>query len=123
MTSVLDIQNVGRILREQIMDTLAPEYIHIYTFDPVNDQYVSLPDIDGRPSSDVRFPANSALVKYFATENLPLYLDGARLPEDLQAEETRLNLLDAQLVIGLPGKDGPTANVQKALFATGFNVP
>jgi len=108
MTSVLDIQNVGRILREQIMDTLAPEYIHIYTFDPVNDQYVSLADIDGRPSSDVRFSANSALVNYFATENLPLYLDGARLPENLKAEEARLNLLDAKLLIGLPGKDGPT---------------
>ena len=108
MTSVLDIQNVGRILREQIMETLAPEYIHIYTFDPVNDQYISLPDIDGRPSSDVRFSAKSPLVQYFATENLPLYLDGARLPEDLKTEEARLNLLDAKLMIGLPGKDSPT---------------
>jgi hypothetical protein len=26
MTSALDIQNVGRILRQQITDTLAPEY-------------------------------------------------------------------------------------------------
>ena len=108
MTGVLDIQNVGRILREQIMDTLAPEYVHIYTFDLINDQYVSLPDIDVRPSSDVRFSANSALVNYFARENLPLYLDGTTLPADLQAEETRMNLLGAKLLIGLAGKDGPT---------------
>jgi len=108
MTSVLDIQNVGRILREQIMDTLAPEYVHIYTFDPINDQYVSLMDIDGRPSSDVRFSTKSALVNYFANENIPLYLDGATLPADLKAEETRMNLLGAKLFIGLAGKDGPT---------------
>lgn len=107
MTSVLDIQNVGRILRQQIMDTLAPEYVHIYSFDPINDQYVSLPDVDGRPSSDVRFSSNSALVQYFVSENLPLYLDGATLPPSLKMEEARLNLLGARLFIGLAGKDGP----------------
>jgi len=107
MTSVLDIQNVGRILRQQIIDTLAPEYVHIYSFDPVNEQYVSLPDVDGRPSSDVRFSANSALAQYFASENLPLYLDGAVLPPSLKVEESRLYLLDAKLFIGLAGKEGP----------------
>jgi signal transduction histidine kinase/putative methionine-R-sulfoxide reductase with GAF domain len=107
MTSVLDIQNVGRILRQQIMDTLAPEYVHIYSFDPMNDQYVSLPDVDGRPSSDVHFSSNSALVQYFAKENLPLYLDGTTLPSSLKMEEARLNLLGARLFIGLAGKEGP----------------
>ena len=107
MTSVLDIQSVGRILRQQIMDTLAPEYVHIYSFEPINDQYVSLPDIDGRPSSDVRFSSGSALVQYFASENLPLYLDGATLPPSLKMEEARLNLLGAKLFMGLAGKDGP----------------
>jgi len=107
MTSVLDIQNVGRILRQQIMDTLTPQYIHIYSFEPINDQFISLPDIDGRPSSDVRFSSGSALVQYFASENLPLYLDGATLPPSLKVEEARLNLLGAKLFIGLAGKDGP----------------
>jgi len=108
MTGVLDIQNVGYILRQQISDTLTPEYVHIYTFDPVNDQFASLPDIDGRPSSDVRFSSNSSLAQYFASENLPLYLDGATLPPSLKAEEARLSLLGAKLFIGLPGKDSPT---------------
>ena len=108
MTSALDIQNIGGILRHQIMDTLAPEYIHIYTFDLLNDQYISLPDIDGRPSSDVRFSSHSALAQYFASEHLPLYLDGATLPPTLKAEEARLNLLGAKLFVGLAGKDGPT---------------
>lgn len=108
MTNVLDIQSIGQILRQQITETLSPEYIHIYSYDPVNDQYVSLPDIDGRPSSDVRFSSNSALVEYFTNEKLPLYLDVATLPSSLKAEEARLNLLGAKLFVGLAGKDGPT---------------
>jgi signal transduction histidine kinase len=108
MTSALDIQNIGRILRQQIMDTLTPEYVHIYSYDPINDQYASLPDIDGRPSSDVRFSSSSALVQYFSKENIPLYMDGsATLPLSLKAEEGRLNLLGAKLFVGLAGKDGP----------------
>jgi len=108
MTGALDIQTIGTVLRHQIMDTLAPEYIHIYTFDLINDQYISLPDIDGRPSSDVRFSSHSALAEYFVRERLPLYLDGASMPASLKVEESRLNLLGAKLFVGLAGKDGPT---------------
>jgi len=108
MTSALDNQNIGLVLRQQIMETLAPEYIHIYTFDLLSDQYVSLPDIDGRPSSDVRFSSRSSLVQYFTSERLPLYLDGANLSSNLKAEEARLKLLGAKLFVGLAGKDGPT---------------
>ena len=108
MTSALDIQNIGLILRQQIMETLAPEYIHIYIFDMISDQYISLPDIDRRPSSDVRFSSRSPLVQYFTSERLPLYLDGATLPPNLKIEEARLNLLGAKLFVGLAGKDGPT---------------
>ena len=55
----------------------------------------------------MRFSSSSTLVQYFASENLPLYLDGATLPPSLKAEEARLNLLDAKLFIGLAGKEGP----------------
>ncbi len=130
MTSALDIQNIGGILRHQIMDTLAPEYIHIYTFDLLNDQYISLPDIDGRPSSDVRFSSQSALAQYFASEHLPLYLDGATLPPTLKAEEARLNLLGAKLFVGLAGKERPnrlagtwSALIQTAVHASGLDLP
>ena len=108
MTNALDIQSIGSVLRHQIMDTLAPEYIHIYIFDLINDQYISLPDIDGRPSSDVRFSSRSALAQYFVSERLPLYLDGASMPPTLKTEEARLNLLGAKLFVGLAGKEGPT---------------
>jgi signal transduction histidine kinase/putative methionine-R-sulfoxide reductase with GAF domain len=107
MTNTLDMQSIGLNLRQQINDALAPEHVHIYTFDILNDQFVSLPDEDGQTSSDVRFSSNSALAQYFSNERLPLYLDGSTPPEILKSDESRLNLLDAKLFVALPGKDRP----------------
>jgi len=107
MTTALDLRTIGQILRQQIFSALAPERIHIYTYDALNDQFVALPAEDGRPSSDIRFAASSSLVRYFATERVPLYLDGNRLPPALAGEQTRLALLGAHLFVALPGKESP----------------
>jgi len=104
LTGALDLSAIGMTLRRQIISTLTPERVHIYTYDPLNDQFAAVPDEDGRPSSDIRFSANSALAQYFAVERLPLYLDGASLPESLKIEQARLTLLGARLFVVLPGK-------------------
>ncbi|GAB4417130.1 MAG: hypothetical protein Kow002_03400 [Anaerolineales bacterium] len=106
LTNVLDLEGIARVLRKQIMDTLAPQVVHIYTYDLINDQYFSLPDEDGKPSSDIRFMKSSALVEYFAKEKLPLYLDGVSFPENLASEEARLQILGAQLFLGMNDKEG-----------------
>jgi signal transduction histidine kinase/putative methionine-R-sulfoxide reductase with GAF domain len=108
LTNALDLQSIGRMLRKHILDTLSPEYVHIYIFDPINDQYVSLLDEDGRPSSDVRFPVGSHLAQYFQREHLPLYLDEHNPPASLKPEESRLKLLGAKLFIALPGENEVT---------------
>lgn len=108
LTNALDLQSIGRLLRKHILDTLSPEYVHIYTFDPINDQYISLPDEDGRPSSDIRFPSGSHLAQYFQRERLPLYLDEQNHPANLKPEESRLKLLGAKLFIALPGDNEVT---------------
>lgn len=107
MTKALDMQSIGLTLRQQIMKTLAPDYLHIFVFEPLTDQYVSLPDVDGRPSSDVKFPANSALAQHFTNERLPLYLDGSNPPATLKQEDARINLLGTKLFVALPGKNRP----------------
>ncbi len=104
LTNALDLDSIGRLLRRHILDTLSPEYVHIYIFDSVNDQYVSLADEDGRPSSDVRFAVGSPLAQYFSRERLPLYLDDGKLPASLKPEESRLGLLGARLFLALPGE-------------------
>lgn len=104
LTNALDLQSIGRLLRRHILDTLSPQYVHIYIIDPVNDQYVSIADEDGRPSSDVRFAVGSPLAQYFLRERLPLYLDDGNLPASLRPEESRLRLLGATLFLALPGE-------------------
>jgi signal transduction histidine kinase/transcriptional regulator with GAF, ATPase, and Fis domain len=105
LTTALDLNTIGLILREQIGSTLTPSRIHVYTYDTLNDFFSALPGNDRRPTSDIRFTATSSLARYFETERLPLYLDNtALLPPSLQAEQSRLALLGARLFVVLPGK-------------------
>ncbi len=105
LTTALDLNTIGMILREQISSTLAPSRVHVYTYDTLNDLFSALPGNDRRPTSDIRFTATSSLARYFETERLPLYLDNTvALPPLLQSEQSRLALLGARLFIVLPGK-------------------
>lgn len=107
MTGALDVEAIGRVIRQQVMATLMPDRLHIYTYDALNDQYVALPGQDGRPTSDIRFASASPLVQYFQKENIPLYLDTVNPPESLKADEARLSLLGARLFIALKGDGKP----------------
>jgi signal transduction histidine kinase len=108
LTTALDLDAIGTIVRDQIASTLTPAQVHVYTYDSLNDLFFSLAGEDRRPTSDIRFAANSPLVHYFSTERLPLYLDGISLPTTLQAEQSRLSLLGARLFVVLPGKERPS---------------
>jgi signal transduction histidine kinase/putative methionine-R-sulfoxide reductase with GAF domain len=107
LTNALDLNTIGRVLREQISSSLVPDRLHIYTYDPLNDQYVALANGDGRPTSDIRFSSNSSLVQYFQKENIPLYLDTISPPMAIRGDEARLSLLGARLFVALPGEERP----------------
>jgi signal transduction histidine kinase len=106
LTTTLDLNSIGVILREQIASTLIPSKVHVYTYDSLNDFFAALPGDDRRPTSDIRFTATSSIAKYFQKERLPLYLDSAgSLPDVIQSEQSRLSLLGARLFVALPGKE------------------
>ena len=107
MTGALDLEAIGHVIRQQLMATLTPDRLHIFTFDALNDQYVSLLGDDGRPTSDIRFASASPLVQYFQRENIPLYLDTVNPPSLLKGDEARLSLLGARLFVALRGEDRP----------------
>ncbi len=107
LTTALDLDLIGRVLRQQIVTTLTPDRLHIYTYDTLNDQYTALADEEGRPTSDIRFASVSPLVQYFQKENIPLYLDTVNIPDLLRGDEARLSLLGARLFIGLRSEDKP----------------
>ena len=107
LTNALDLNTIGRVLRKQIASSLVPDRMHIYTFDSLNDQYVALADVDGRPTSDIRFSSNSSLVQYFQKETIPLYLDTINPPSLLRGDEARLTLVGSRLFVALPGEERP----------------
>lgn len=107
LTGALDLETISRVLRQQISTSLVPDRLHIFTYDSVNDQYAAMPDVDGRPTSDIRFSSNSPLVQYFQKEQIPLYLDTINPPAALKGDEARLALLGARLFIALRGEDKP----------------
>jgi signal transduction histidine kinase len=107
LTNALDLNTIGRVLREQIASSLVPDRLHIYTYDPLNDQYTALANGDGRPTSDIRFATGSSLVQYFQKEKIPLYLDTINPPAFMRGDEARLSLLGARLFVELPGDEKP----------------
>lgn len=108
LTTALDLETIARVLREQINSTVAPDEIHLYSYDLVSDQFIAQAGDDGRPTSDIRFGVNSPLSRYFSKERLPLYLDGTSIPAELEVERSRLNLLGGHLFFALPGENIPT---------------
>ncbi|HKI54628.1 MAG TPA: GAF domain-containing protein [Anaerolineales bacterium] len=107
LTTAQDLDSIGRVLRNQIVTTLTPDRLHIYTYDSLNDQYIALTGEDGHPTSDIRFASTSPLVQYFQKENIPLYLDSVNPPTLLKGDEARLSLLGARLFIGFSSEDRP----------------
>ncbi|HSG44675.1 MAG TPA: GAF domain-containing protein [Anaerolineales bacterium] len=107
LTTALDLDSIGRVIRQQVITTLTPDRLHVYIYDSLNDQYIALADEDGRPTSDIRFASTSPLVQYFQKENIPLYLDSVNLPTLLKGDEARLSLLGSRLFVDLQGGDKP----------------
>lgn len=105
LTNALEPPLIHRTLREYISSTLMPGRLHIYTYDPLTDQYVAAPDETGRPTSDIRFAANSPLVQYMYRGRLPLYTEGSTVPEAVQVERARIALLGAELYVPMVGKE------------------
>lgn len=108
LTNALDLNSISALLRDQIASTLAPDQIHIFTYDSLND-FFSASSSDGRrATTDIRFASSSPLAAYFKQERQPLYLDNITdLPEMLKSEQSRIALLGARLFIVFPGKEKP----------------
>ncbi|MFM8321577.1 MAG: GAF domain-containing protein [Chloroflexota bacterium] len=105
LTQVMELGAIVRLLRRYVDQAFAPSDLHVFVFDLLSGHYTAADDEKGRPSSDIRFPANSALVQALGRQRQALYLaDLADLPAALQPEQARLSLLAASLFVPLPGR-------------------
>ncbi|MCX8024560.1 MAG: hypothetical protein N3A60_05115, partial [Thermanaerothrix sp.] len=74
LTHAVELPEILNILRTTLQETLRPTLLHIYLYDPLGDQYVATPDVNGQPTSDIRFAANSSLVQTLRQQSSPLYV-------------------------------------------------
>ncbi|HNT53304.1 MAG TPA: GAF domain-containing protein [Anaerolineaceae bacterium] len=105
LTQAVDLNDIVRVLRRYVERSLQPGHLHIFLFDPLNEQYGPAPDLAGKPTTDLRFSPVSRLVQALGDQHTPLYLGSTMdFPAALQPEQARIHLLNAILFIPLPGR-------------------
>ncbi len=106
LTSLVDLPSIIKALRQVVETSLVPGQLHIYIFDPLEDQYKITKDLKGRTTSDMNFPAGGALAQYLNKRKTPLFLGKLEnLPAELNPEKVRIRLLGGNLVVPLPGRE------------------
>jgi signal transduction histidine kinase len=102
----LNLGQITGMLRSYASQDLQPTQLHIFIQDPLTGQYQATNDEDQRPTTDLRFPAASALVQQLANESHTLVVDNlGKLPEALISDQSRLALLGANLFVPLKGQN------------------
>jgi signal transduction histidine kinase len=107
MTRAFDLMAINRSLRQKIKTALSPGEIHTFLHDPASGHFTAIPDEAGHTTSDLRFPAGSALTRLLSSQRNPLFINDLNsLPETLQSEKARLRLLGACVFAPLPARQG-----------------
>jgi signal transduction histidine kinase len=106
LTQAMELATIIELLRSFVERAMSPAYLHLYVYDPLSGHYIAAAGKNKMPTSDIRFPASSALVQVLSKQRETLFLtDVSELPAALQAEQARLRLLYATLFVPLPGRD------------------
>ncbi len=105
LTQIVELPTIVALVRKYVTEVLQPVHFHVYVHDPLSDYYVATLDEKKRPTTDIRFGANSPLPQTLSRHQKTLFLAEAdTLPLALLTERTRLALLGAQLFTALPGQ-------------------
>lgn len=104
-TDQVNLPAVVKSIRECVENSLRPARMSIFLYDPKIDQYCAIADADEQPASDLRFSADSALVKYLIEQSGAVVFPRLQqLPAVLFADEARIRLLEARVYIPLIGQ-------------------
>lgn len=107
LTQAMELPQIVVLLRKYLEESLVPNRVHVFVYDSLSAQYQAMPDQTRRPTTDIRFPANSPLVQRLASQPSGLFLqeDDRDLLTGLEADRARLALLQTQLFVPLPGRN------------------
>jgi hypothetical protein len=106
LTNVVGLVELIQVLRQYVAETLNPLSFHIFLFEPLIDQYIATPDENDDITSDIRFSANTPLVDMLNEKRSPILVTGtSHQKQKLQSDQARVELLGAEVLIPLPGRD------------------
>ena len=104
LSTVVEVSGIIKLLREYIDHSLSPQRFHIFIYDSRSEQYIAFEDENGRPTSDIQFGRSSPLVSVLEDRKAPFTLSTfASIPVALQKEKSRLEILDTNIFVPLPG--------------------
>lgn len=106
LTNSVGLLEIIKALRHEIEQTLLPNGLHIFILDSFSDQYRATTDRFGDLSSDLTFAETNILPQILKTTRSSIFIpDFDHVPPSLQSEKIRLQLLNCQVYIPLPGRD------------------
>lgn len=106
LTDAIKVQDIVTLLRETIRQSLSPHPLHIYTYDPIREDYGAGLDEEGNPTTDIRFSAKGALAQTLSNQNVYLYIQNpSQCPVVLKPDQSRIALTGAQLFVPIPGRE------------------
>jgi len=107
VTRAVSIGEVRQALENQIEAALRPAHFHLFLKDPLNNDYAAYAENQPRPTTEIRFPAESALATLLADERSPLYLaPDVPLSINLRPDRARMLLLNSVIYAPLQGQTG-----------------
>lgn len=106
LTRALDLPQIAGLLRQFAHQDLLPARLHIFIHDALTDHYLPIPEADGKPGSDLRFPPSSPLAGLLGRGPGAIYFEDPAAHPDLGADAARLALLACPLFLPLLGRAG-----------------
>lgn len=106
-TQTQSMEGTLRLLRQAIVENLAPAHLHIFIYDPQASAYLATPDYSTSTtdlSSDLRFPSDSPFVQFLAKRQNTIFLGEAEtLPAAVKPDQGRIALFGPAWFVPLPG--------------------
>lgn len=105
LTQTLVIEDILNKLRLYVQQAILPQPCHIFVYDPLRNQYYAAADHLGQITTDLVFSPGSGLVQALTAHGSAIFLaELSSNTERLHPESNRINLLEAQLFVPMPGQ-------------------
>ncbi len=105
LTESVELPFIVKQLRQQIETIVRPAHLYLFLREANQTDY-SAYNPEGRPETDLRFTADSTLMRTLASQRLLYLAPDAPLPASLHRDRGRLAVLGSPLFVSLNSKNG-----------------